>query len=66
MPRRRRWRDVRRPELAPAGTGLQPIVRGQQRVLIARTLLQLWPSLNPTGQVLLLDEPLAGWICITR
>ncbi|MBR7629888.1 MAG: ATP-binding cassette domain-containing protein [Aeromonas popoffii] len=32
----------------------------QQRVLIARTLLQLWPSLNPTGKVLLLDEPLAG------
>jgi vitamin B12 transport system ATP-binding protein len=32
----------------------------QQRVLIARTLLQLWPSLNPTGRVLLLDEPLAG------
>ncbi|CAJ1806210.1 Vitamin B12 import ATP-binding protein BtuD [Aeromonas hydrophila] len=32
----------------------------QQRVLIARTLLQLWPSLNPAGRVLLLDEPLAG------
>ena len=32
----------------------------QQRVLIARTLLQVWPSLNPTGRVLLLDEPLAG------
>ncbi|MGL5948524.1 MAG: ATP-binding cassette domain-containing protein [Aeromonas sp.] len=32
----------------------------QQRVLIARTLLQLWPSLNPHGQVLLLDEPLAA------
>ncbi|MCF5882141.1 ATP-binding cassette domain-containing protein [Aeromonas veronii] len=32
----------------------------QQRVLIARTLLQVWPSLNPTGKVLLLDEPLAG------
>ncbi|USV58972.1 ATP-binding cassette domain-containing protein [Aeromonas encheleia] len=32
----------------------------QQRVLIARTLLQLWPSLNPDGRVLLLDEPLAG------
>jgi len=31
----------------------------QQRVLIARTLLQVWPSLNPTGKVLLLDEPLA-------
>lgn len=29
-------------------------------MLIARTLLQLWPSLNPTGRVLLLDEPLAG------
>ncbi|HHQ4938199.1 TPA: ATP-binding cassette domain-containing protein [Aeromonas veronii] len=32
----------------------------QQRVLIARTLLQVWPVLNPTGKVLLLDEPLAG------
>ncbi|HAT1553724.1 TPA: ATP-binding cassette domain-containing protein, partial [Aeromonas hydrophila] len=32
----------------------------QQRVLIARTLLQVWPSLNPGGRVLLLDEPLAG------
>lgn len=32
----------------------------QQRVLIARTLLQLWPGLNPVGRVLLLDEPLAG------
>lgn len=32
----------------------------QQRVLIARTLLQLWPSLNSAGRVLLLDEPLAG------
>ena len=32
----------------------------QQRVLIARTLLQLWPSLNPDGRILLLDEPLAG------
>lgn len=32
----------------------------QQRVLIARTLLQVWPSLNPNGKVLLLDEPLAG------
>ncbi len=32
----------------------------QQRVLIARTLLQVWPSLNPTGKALLLDEPLAG------
>lgn len=32
----------------------------QQRVLIARTLLQVWPSLNPAGRVLLLDEPLAG------
>ncbi|MFB2862176.1 ATP-binding cassette domain-containing protein [Aeromonas sp. MdU4] len=32
----------------------------QQRVLIARTLLQVWPSLNPAGKVLLLDEPLAG------
>lgn len=32
----------------------------QQRVLIARTLLQVWPDLNPAGRVLLLDEPLAG------
>ncbi|HDZ8878853.1 ATP-binding cassette domain-containing protein [Aeromonas dhakensis] len=32
----------------------------QQRVLIARTLLQVWPSLNPGGRILLLDEPLAG------
>ena len=32
----------------------------QQRVLIARTLLQLWPGLNTDGRVLLLDEPLAG------
>lgn len=32
----------------------------QQRVLIARTLLQIWPGLNPAGRVLLLDEPLAG------
>jgi len=28
----------------------------QQRVLIARTLLQVWPSLNPIGKVLLLDD----------
>ncbi|MGK4473438.1 ATP-binding cassette domain-containing protein [Aeromonas molluscorum] len=32
----------------------------QQRVLIARTLLQVWPGLNPEGRLLLLDEPLAG------
>ncbi|MGL5660163.1 MAG: ATP-binding cassette domain-containing protein [Aeromonas sp.] len=32
----------------------------QQRVLIARTVLQVWPSLAPLGQMLLLDEPLAG------
>ncbi|HDZ8896731.1 TPA: ATP-binding cassette domain-containing protein [Aeromonas dhakensis] len=32
----------------------------QQRVLIARTLLQVWPSLNPGERILLLDEPLAG------
>ncbi|RQM61149.1 ATP-binding cassette domain-containing protein [Aeromonas enteropelogenes] len=32
----------------------------QQRVLIARTLLQVWPGLNPVGRILLLDEPLAG------
>ena len=32
----------------------------QQRVLIAKTLLQVWPSCNPHGRLLLLDEPLAG------
>ncbi len=32
----------------------------QQRVLLAKTLLQIWPDLNPHGQLLLLDEPLAG------
>lgn len=32
----------------------------QQRVLIAKTLLQIWPGLNPTARLLLLDEPLAG------
>ena len=32
----------------------------QQRVLLAKTLLQVWPSLNPRGRLLLLDEPLAG------
>lgn len=32
----------------------------QQRVLIAKTLLQVWPSCNPDGRLLLLDEPLAG------
>ena len=32
----------------------------QQRVLLAKTLLQVWPSLNPRGCLLLLDEPLAG------
>lgn len=32
----------------------------QQRVLLAKTLLQVWPSLNSNGQILLLDEPLAG------
>lgn len=34
--------------------------REQQRVLIAKTLLQVWPSCNPHGRLLLLDEPLAG------
>ena len=47
--------------LARLGAGFDIVSGGeQQRVLIARTLLQLWPSLNPTGRVLLLDEPLAG------
>lgn len=32
----------------------------QQRVLLAKTLLQIWPTLNPQGRLLLLDEPLAG------
>ena len=32
----------------------------QQRVLIAKTLLQVWPGCNPDGRLLLLDEPLAG------
>jgi len=32
----------------------------QQRVQLARTLLQIWPDLNPEGSLLLLDEPLTG------
>lgn len=32
----------------------------QQRLLIASTLLQVDPSVNPEGKLLLLDEPLAG------
>ncbi|WP_346351898.1 ATP-binding cassette domain-containing protein [Oceanimonas sp. AH20CE76] len=32
----------------------------QQRLLIAKTLLQVSPALNPEAQLLLLDEPLAG------
>ncbi|MBL1377825.1 vitamin B12 ABC transporter ATP-binding protein BtuD [Zobellella iuensis] len=32
----------------------------QQRLLIARTLLQVDPKVNPDGALLLLDEPLAG------
>lgn len=32
----------------------------QQRILLAKTLLQVWPALNPQGRFLLLDEPLAG------
>ncbi|MCC4262931.1 ATP-binding cassette domain-containing protein [Oceanimonas baumannii] len=32
----------------------------QQRLLIAKTLLQVSPRLNPSARVLLLDEPLAG------
>lgn len=32
----------------------------QQRVLLAKTLLQIWPETNPQARLLLLDEPLAG------
>lgn len=32
----------------------------QQRILLAKTLLQVWPTLNPRARLLLLDEPLAG------
>lgn len=32
----------------------------QQRILLAKTLLQVWPTLNPQARLLLLDEPLAG------
>lgn len=32
----------------------------QQRLLLAKTLLQIWPACNPQGQLLLLDEPLSG------
>lgn len=32
----------------------------QQRVLLAKTLLQIWPATNPQARLLLLDEPLAG------
>ncbi len=32
----------------------------QQRVLLAKTLLQIWPDCNPEARLLLLDEPLAG------
>lgn len=32
----------------------------QQRVLLAKTLLQVWPSVNPHAKLLMLDEPLAG------
>ncbi len=32
----------------------------QQRILLAKTLLQVWPGLNPQARLLLLDEPLAG------
>ena len=61
MPRRRRWRMCDALELAPLlARDFSRLSGEQQRVLIARTLLQLWPSLNPTGRVLLLDEPLAG------
>lgn len=48
---------------------LQPLLRRdfsrlsggeQQRVLVAKTLLQVWPDLNPQARLLLMDEPLAG------
>jgi len=32
----------------------------QQRVLLAKTLLQIWPDINPHAKLLMLDEPLAG------
>lgn len=32
----------------------------QQRLLIGKTVLQVWPALNPQARLLLLDEPLAG------
>lgn len=32
----------------------------QQRLLIGKTVLQVWPSLNPQARLLLLDEPLAA------
>ena len=32
----------------------------QQRVLLAKTLLQIWPEINPHAKLLMLDEPLAG------
>ena len=32
----------------------------QQRVLLGKTLLQVWPTCNPQARLLLLDEPLAG------
>ncbi len=32
----------------------------QQRILLAKTLLQVWPEVNPDARLLLLDEPLAG------
>jgi len=32
----------------------------QQRVLLVKTLLQIWPATNPAARWLLLDEPLTG------
>lgn len=32
----------------------------QQRVLLVKTLLQIWPTTNPAARWLLLDEPLTG------
>ena len=32
----------------------------QQRILLGKTLLQVWPACNPQARLLLLDEPLAG------
>ena len=38
----------------------------QQRILLAKTLLQIWPTLNPQARLLLLDEPLGALDALTR